>query len=222
MAGVRRKVVGAGMVAVVVLASCSGSESPPTVVTAPAPDTSAAASAFESPDTTAAPIPQGIPGVAALISGRGDDGSLEVGIWFGSNPFTAASTRIRVGTDSDDSYPGVGDPVPHMDGWLDIDSDGMALIDGGTLVADSTTGGLDTLVSWTGPGETQWVYFIGTVPVRAGTVWVVVEVDGSTPVGGVAGAPLGAPCSYHAAGIDLGAVPGDTPNPGTPCRYPTG
>lgn len=185
------------------------------VETLPAADSDAAAA------TTAPTTTTGIaPGVAALTSGRGDDGSLEVGIWFNSDPFAAGLLRLRVGTDSDDSYPGVGDPEPHIDAWAEVSAEGVVLSDGGTVVADDLGGGLGEWLTWTGPGRTVWFYFIGNVPVRAGSVWVVAEINGAAGVGSIAGAPMGEGCSYHGSGIDLGDVPGDVPQPGSPCRYP--
>jgi hypothetical protein len=167
--------------------------------------------------TTRPPAP---PAVAALTSGRGDDGSLEVGVWFTVDPFTAGTTVIRVGTDADDSFPGVGDPLPHVEAWAEVTSSGVSLHDGAAEVASAAAGDLADWLSWTGSGPTQWFYFIQNVPVRAGTVWIV--VDGGSGPGQVAGAPFGTGCSYHGAGVDLGPVPGGVPQPGTPCRYPAG
>ncbi len=176
--------------------------------------------------TTAVPTPPttagSFPAIAALTSGRGDDGSLEIGIWFSSNPFRRDDVRLLVGTDSDGSFPGVGNPVPHIDGWLEVADAGVSVVDGGTTIAAEATGGLDDWLSWTGPGPVVWVYFLGNVPVRAGTVWVVLEVGGSILTGGIAGAPFGDGCSFHTAGVQLGAVPGDVPDFGAPCRYPFG
>jgi hypothetical protein len=156
-----------------------------------------------------------------MSSGRGDDGSLEVGVWFGSDPFASGSARIRIGTDADDSYPGVGNPLPHIDAWAELSIDGVTLIDAGAVVADQGSGDIADWVSWTGPGRSMFVYFLQTVPVRAGTVWVILDIDGTQPVGGMASAPLAERCSYQSAGIDLGPVPGDVPDFGTPCRYPS-
>ena len=172
--------------------------------------------------STPPPTAVSAPAVAALTSGRGDDGSFEIGIWFSSNPFGEGDVRLLIGTDSDGSYPGVGNPVPHIDGWAEVTNSGISVVDGGTTIAADATGGLDDWLSWTGPGEVVRVYFLGNVPVRAGTVWVVLEVDGSIVTGGIAGAPFGDGCSFHDAGIDFGSVPGDVPDFGTPCRYPLG
>jgi hypothetical protein len=211
------------IVVLLMLAACAG-ETPSVESGASAPGTVAVvttalpAEPATSVEAASAPA-QAIPGVASLTSGRGDDGSLEVGVWFASDPFTSGDYRVRVGTDSDDSYPGVGDPTPHVDGWAEVMPGGVVLREGATVVADQVAG-LGDWFSWTGPGRTAWFYFIGNVPVRAGTLWVMVEVDGKTPVGGVAGAPVGEACSYHGSGLDLGSVPGDIPQPGRICRYP--
>ena len=192
----------------------------------PAPDPIAGGETSTTPvgsSTTVVPTTAAsAPAIAALTSGRGDDGSLEIGIWFSSNPFGGDGVRLLVGTDSDGSFPGVGNPVPHIDGWFEVADVGVSVVDGGTTIAADATGGLDDWLSWTGPGPVVWVYFLGNVPVRAGTVWVVLEVGGSLVTGGVAGAPFGDGCSFHTAGIQLGSVPGDVPDFGIPCRYPLG
>ncbi|MEE8497093.1 MAG: hypothetical protein V3S62_01010 [Acidimicrobiia bacterium] len=193
---------------------------------APDPDEGSETTTAVAVSTTAVPTPPtpvaSVPAIAALTSGRGDDGSLEIGIWFSSNPFGRDDVRLLVGTDSDGSFPGVGSPVPHIDGWVEVADAGVSVVDGGITIAADATGGLDDWLSWTGPGPVVWVYFLGNVPVRAGTVWVVLEVDGSILTGGIAGAPFGDGCSFHTAGVQLGSVPGDVPDFGTPCRYPLG
>lgn len=207
---------------VLVVAACGGDPATPSAGTSAA--TTVQTVATEStPASVAAPAqtttPAAVPGVAALTSGRGDDGSLEVGIWLAADPFDG-DLSVIVGTDSDDSYPGVGDPVPHIDGWLEIGVAGVSLLDDGAVVTDDAAADFPEWVSWTGPGRTFWIYFLQTVPVRAGTMWVVVEVGGTTTTGMVAGAPVGESCSYHGSGVDLGAVPGDVPQMTGPCRYP--
>ncbi len=175
------------------------------------------------PPTAAAPSPEAeTPAVAALSSGRGDDGSLEVGIWFTSNPFAGGDARVLVGVDSDDSFPGAGSPIDHIDGWAEIRSDQVTLFDAGVIVAGDDQGDLGEWLSWTGPGRSGFVYFFGNVPVRAGTVWVIVEVDGEIASGAVAGTPFGTGCSFRGAGVDLGNGASDAPDPGAPCRYPLG
>ena len=163
-----------------------------------------------------------LPAIAAVTSGRGDDASLEVGIWFTSDPFAAGDARVLVGADTDESFPGVGDPVGHLDGWAEITSAGVTLFEEGAVVAAEALGTLDEWMSWTGPGPVVWVYFFRNVPPRAGTIWVVLEVDGEIVAGGAAGAPFGTGCSYRSAGVDLGPVAGDVPDLGAPCRYPLG
>lgn len=189
------------------------------------PETGQTTPAETSPaETTSPPAPPipGPPSIAALTSGRGDDGSLEIGIWFAADPFADGAARLLVGTDADGSYPGVGDPRPHIDGWAEITDTAVSLIDDGATVVDTAGGGLDDWFSWTGPDRVIWVYFLGNVPVRAGTVWVALEVDGEVVAAGIAGAPMGDGCSFHTAGVEVGSVPGDVPDFGVPCRYPLG
>jgi len=224
------------MVGLALIAAACGGDSvddtvvdpPPTetsVTSAPAPSSAQSdttTSSVESTTSTLPPTATGPPGIAALTSGRGDDGSLEIGVWFSSSPFEAGDVRLMIGTDSDGSYPGTGDPVPHIDGWAEISNAGVSLLEGGLTVADESTGDLNEWLSWTGPGRVVWVYFIGNIPVRAGTVWVALEIDGVIAATGVAGASFGDGCSFHTAGVDLGPVPGDVADAGLPCRYPFG
>jgi len=171
---------------------------------------------------TTTPGTTGPPSVAALTSGRGDDGSLEIGIWFAADPFGEDSARLLVGTDADESYPGTGAPRPHIDGWVEITVAGVSLVDDGVTIVDSATGGVSDWVSWTGPDRVTWIYFLGNVPVRGGTVWVALEVDGDVAPAGLAGAPFGSGCSYRAAGVDVDPAGADVPDFGAPCRYPLG
>lgn len=223
-----RRLAGSLFVVAVLVGACGGGEV--TISTGAAPTTAADSSvtqpgsssttaAVQTVPTTEAPAAS-FPSVAALTSGRGDDGSLEVGVWFVVDPFELEGVRVRVGTDDDDSYPGVGDPVPHIDAWSEADGSALTLVEGDDVVASTATG-LDDWLTWTGPGRTVWWYFLGNVPVRAGTVWVIVDVAGDSPPGAIAGAPLGTGCSYHDAGIDIGPVPADVPRHGA-CRYPGG
>lgn len=227
-----KRVTSGTLVMTVLLAACGGSASDgdPTAATvtaevappATAPAAASTAPAAEAPIAEpAAPAPES-PAVAALSSGRGDDGSLEVGIWFTTDPFVAGDARVLVGADSDGSFPGSGDPVPHLDGWVEITSDGVALFDNGVIVADDTQGDLGEWLAWTGPSAAGFVYFFGNVPTRAGTIWIVIEIDGKIAPGGVAGAPFGTACSYRSAGVEIGPVASDVPDPGVPCRYPLG
>lgn len=195
----------------------------PVVATEAEPTTSLATA-----DSTSTVVPATTPGVTgppsvvALTSGRGDDGSLEIGIWFATDPFGDTSARLLVGTDADESYPGTGDPRPHIDGWVEITDSGVVLVDDGVAVVDSATGEVSDWFSWTGPDRVTWIYFLGNVPVRGGTVWVALEVDGDVVAAGLAGAPFGSGCSYRAAGVDVDPAGGDIPDFGAPCRYPLG
>ena len=164
----------------------------------------------------------GPPSVVALTSGRGDDGSLEIGIWFATDPFRDTSALLLVGTDADGSYPGTGDPRPHIDGWAEITDSGVVVVDDGVAIVDNVTGEASDWISWTGPDRVTWIYFLGNVPVRGGTVWVALEVDGDVVPAGLAGAPFGSGCSYRAAGVDVDPAGGNIPDFGAPCRYPLG
>lgn len=197
----------------------------PTAVAATEPATSLATADSTSTSTvapTATPGVTGPPSVVALTSGRGDDGSLEIGIWFATDPFRDPSARLLVGTDADESYPGTGDPRQHIDGWAEITDSGVVVVDDGVAIADSASGEVSDWFSWTGPDRVTWIYFLGNVPVRGGTVWVTLEVDGDVVAAGLAGAPFGSGCSYRAAGVDVDLVGGDIPDFGSPCRYPLG
>jgi len=131
--------------------------------------------------------------------------------------------RLMIGTDSDDSFPGVGDPLLHLDGWIEISASDLVLMNGATIVGTESDGGLTELFSWTGPGPVIWAYFFGNVPVRAGTVWVALEIAGEIVPLGLAGTNLGDGCSYQAAGVVVDVpVPGDVPDFGAACRYPVG
>jgi len=201
----------------VIGAACGGADGSRDTAVEAAPTTGAAVvgattTTIDAPATTA---PASSPGVAAISTGRGDDGSLEVGVWFAADPFELGA-QVRVGTDADDSYPGVGDPVPHIDAWADVDGSDAVLVDAGETVARGDE--LNQWMSWTGAGRTVRFFFFETVPVRAGTLWVVVSgVDG---VGLAAGVDVGEGCSHHGTGVDLGAVPSDVPQQSMPCRYP--
>lgn len=166
--------------------------------------------------TTAPPAPTEPSGpvVLALSTGRGDDGSMEVVAWLGSDPFIVG-TRLVVGTDSDDSYPGTGDPEPHLDGRLEVHDGSAVLFDGEGVVAEDE--GLSELVSWAYSGGVLRVFFIGDIPTRGGWVWVIVDGNTDPAAGGTAGVSFGDACSYHGSGLDLS---GAVENAGRPCRYP--
>jgi len=91
------------VVLALVTAACGDDTAATTVATAPAGTAAATApAAAEQAETTTSTTPAAIllPGIAALTSGRGDDGSLEIGVWFNANPFDAGEARLLVGTDA--------------------------------------------------------------------------------------------------------------------------
>ncbi len=158
----RRFVVGLAVMALVATACGDGAadqsvvgpasaEISPTGLTSSVLDPSSTTTTTSAALTTSAPPAAARPEIAALTSGRGDDESLEIGVWFSSNPFEAGDVRLLIGTDSDESYPGAGDPVLHIDGWATVVDDGIVLIDDGTVIADDAT--INEWLSWTGPGE---------------------------------------------------------------------
>lgn len=201
------------------LAACGGGEAataPTTGSSSTAPPTTSLGAASTTTTVTTAPS---APSVLALSSGRGDDASFEVAVWFGADPFAADDFRVVVGADVDDDHPGIGDPFPYLDGHLELTSDGAALAVGTDVLASGD--GLRDLVSWVWSDGVLRVYFIDTTPARGGTTWVLVEIDGESVIAGTAGAPFGTSCSYHGSGLDLSDTIG-IPNAGSPCRYPSG
>jgi len=151
--------------------------------------------------------------VFGIVSGRGDDQSFEVSAYFDAAP---GATRIVIGIDSDDSYDGVGDPTPDLEGWAEFTTT-VAVGANGELVAGGSSAGIGDWVSWGAEGNALRVFFIRDVSAVAGTLWVVVG-DGSGP-GSIAGVTAGESCSVR--GSDLGITPGgDVPDPGVTCRYP--
>lgn len=213
--------LGAVLFLTLVVSACGGDAgSSTTTTTTPAPASTSSTSpptSVATPQETVAPAP---PAVVSLTSGRGDDDSLEVGVWFASDPFSFGDHRVVVGVDADESFPGTGDPLPHLDGLLEITPDGATMFEGSTVIGSGSD--LGPLVSWGYAEGVLRVFFIGTVPPKAGTVWVIVETGGVVVTGGAAGTPFGTACSYHDAGLGLPPVGGDVPDPGTPCRYPLG
>jgi hypothetical protein len=162
---------------------------------------------------TLAPAP---PIVLSLSSGRGDDGTFEVTVWFASDPFVADDYRIVIGADVDQGYPGIGDPYTFLNGHLELTPDGAVLKLGDTVLAEGDA--INELVSWGFSENVLRVFFIETTPARGGTTWVIVENDGERVEFGTAGASFGTACSYHSAGlgVDIRGVP----DAGMACRYP--
>jgi len=166
--------------------------------------------------------PASSPSVLAIVSGRGDDGSLEVTIWFDTDPF-AAGARLIVGIDADDSYPGVGEVLPHLDGYalLVPTAAGVDLTvsSEGEVVAGPGIGVTDQWVSWASQEEIIRIFIVQDVTTRAGSVWVVARVGDTASALGVAGVPLGESCSHVGSGVPVTEPPGGVPNAGRTCTY---
>lgn len=203
---------GLGLGALLALAACGGSapadsSAATSVATTPVPS-----STTTTPDAATAPLPP--PAVLAILSGRGDDGTFEVTVYFDRAPI---DTRIVVGIDADDSYAGSGDPGPELEGWVELA--GLIVVGSdGEVVAGGSGPSVGDWMSWGLDGSTLRIYFIRDLAPVAGTLWVVVG-DGTGP-GAVAGVLAGEGCSIRGSGPDDTAVIGNFPDPGVPCRYP--
>lgn len=183
---------------------------------------STTASTTSPAESTTVARPAGLPAVLSVVSGRGDDGTLEVAVWFDSNPLVPGAVLI-VGIDADDSYPGVGDVRPHLDGFALFTARAaavdVAVSSGGEVVADPITGDSDEWVSWGIEGEILRIFFVRDVATRSGTVWVLIAVgDESSPLG-TAGVPLGDGCSHVGSGFDVEEPSGGVPDEELTCLY---
>jgi hypothetical protein len=199
--------------ALIVTACGGGGTTTTTPTTIPATTTAATTS------TTAA---ASMPSVLAIVSGRGDDGSLEVSVWFDTDPFAAGATLI-VGFDADDSYTGVGDVLSHLDGFA-LFTPTNAGVDltvnaEGEVVAGPGLGVTDRWVSWGSEGDILRIFFVRDVTTRAGTVWVMASVGDTASALGVAGVLLGESCSHAGSGVAVVEPPGGVPDAGRTCTY---
>lgn len=203
---------------VLLVAACGGGDTAPTTVlpSSEAPASSSASTDATTTTTTVASTTAAAPAVLSLSSGRGDDDTFEVTIWFAADPFAADDYRVVVGADVDLAYPGVGDPFTFLNGHLELTPNGAALMLADEVLAEGDA--INELVSWGLSENVLRVFFIETTPARGGTTWVIVENDGERVEFGTAGAPFGTACSYHSAGLDLGVS--GVPDAGTACRYP--
>ncbi|MDP2623489.1 MAG: hypothetical protein Q8Q29_06815 [Actinomycetota bacterium] len=192
----------------------------------PACGDDAAVSSTASTTTPAEPTtvarPSGLPAVLSVVSGRGDDGTIEVAVWFDSNPLVPGAVLI-VGIDADDSYTGAGDVRSHLDGFALFTPRATAVdvsvSSGGEVVADPITGDSEEWVSWGIEDEILRVFFVRDVATRSGTVWVLIAVgDESSPLG-TAGVPLGDGCSHVGSGFEIAEPPGGVPDEELTCLY---
>ena len=196
-----------------IVTACGGGDAATTPTTIPVTTTAA---------TTSTNAAASMPSVLAIVSGRGDDGSLEVSVWFDTAPFAAGATLI-VGFDADDSYTGVGDVLPHLDGFAMFTptSSGVDLTVNaeGEVVAGPGLGVTDRWVSWGSEGDILRIFFVRDVATRAGTVWVLARVDDTASALGVAGVPLGESCSHAGSGVAVVEPPAGVPDAGRTCTY---
>ena len=197
----------------VVLAGCGDDDAATTIEP---PGTTVTTGAL----TTTTPVVSGPPAILAIVSGRGDDGTLEVAIWFDSEPLGPGATLI-VGIDSDDSYNGVGDVRPHLEGFALFTPNGatvdVTVSSDGEVVADRGSSG--EWVSFGSDAEVLRVFFVQDVAVRGGTVWVLARLgDDSSPLG-TAGVPLGDACSHVGSGVPVVEPAGGIPDAGRTCLY---
>jgi len=171
--------------------------------------------------TTTSTTPEDPAAVLAVVSGRGDDGSVEIAVWFDRDPLLTGSTLI-VGFDSDDSYPGTGDVRPHLDGYalLTVGSAvDVTLVSEGEVVAAPGVGVAESWLSWAAQGEVFRAFFVRDLTTRSGSVWVLAaRGDASSPLG-VAGVPFGESCSYRGSGVPADEPPGGIPDAERTCLY---
>lgn len=204
-------------VLLLLITACGGEPAAETTTTVEAPTTTTTEAAV--PEATVAVATTPPSAVLGILSGRGDDGSFEVVVWLDA-PIGAAD-RIVVGIDSDDSYPGSGDPTGDFEGWVDfgaqvsVGSDG-ALVAGGTSDAGGASAAIGDWVSWGADGAVLRVFFIRDPAPFSGSIWVLV---GDTPgPAGIAGVVTGEGCSIRGSGLPFEAG-GDVPDSGITCRY---
>jgi len=173
-------------------------------------------------ETTTTAVRAGAPpAILAVVSGRGDDGSLEITVWFDTEPLRAGTTLV-VGIDSDDSYPGTGDVRPHLDGYASLTAGTrveVTLVSEGEVVVAPGLGIAETWLSWAAQGEVFRAFFVQDLTVRSGSVWVVATMAEEVSPLGVAGVPLGESCSYRGSGIAAEEPPGGVPDAPRTCSY---
>lgn len=201
--------------ALLLLAACGGDDA--TTTTAPFSATTVTTVAA----TTTTTRPPDGPSVLAVVTGRGDDGSLEITVWFDAEPLVEGAALI-VGIDSDDSYPGSGDVGGHLDGYAEFMATssgvGVTLVSEGEVVAAPGVGLTESWLSWVAQDEVLRLFLVQDLTTRSGSVWVVVG-DAASPLG-TAGVSLGESCSYRGSGVLVEEPPGGVPDAPRTCRYP--
>ena len=188
--------------AALLLAAC-GDEDAATTETSPSP--AATPTPTSAAPATASTAPSGRAGVAGVLAGRGDDGSLEVAVWV-----EGGADRLVVAFDSDDSHTDPAAPIgPEAEAVVTVDGGAVTGVEQAGAVVSGRAAGVDAVAAADGPHLVIRVFAVDLVP-RAGTVWVWVEGDGvayGTAVGsgcdaGPAARPpgLGPTCAEAAAG----------------------
>jgi len=198
------------------LAACADADT-----TATSPPTPTTATSTTIPPTT--PSAPESPDILAVVTGRGDDGSLEIGVWFDDDPL-ATGNMLVVGIDSDDSYPGAGDIRAHLDGsaLFTAGASGVevTLVSEGEVVAAPGIGLVESWLSWAAQDVVLRLFFVEDLTTRSGSVWVIAtRGDTGSPLG-TAGVPLGESCSYRGAGVPVDEPAGGVPDAPRTCRYP--
>ena len=216
VAGVRRMLV---PMAFLILAGC-GTDGAGTTSSSMATTTVAPTTTDASATTTSAPAVNP-PAILAVVSGRGDDGSVEIAVWFDRDPLVTGSTLI-VGFDSDDSYPGAGDVRSHLDGYALLTVGAavdVTLVAEGEVVAAPGVGIAESWLSWASQGEVFRAFFVQDLTSRSGSVWVMATLgDESSPLG-VAGVPFGESCSHRGSGVAVDEPAGGIPDAERTCLY---
>jgi hypothetical protein len=204
--------------ALVAMTAC-GDDGSMSSISTPASSTAGTTTTTIVPDTSTFPPTGGLPTVLALQSGRGDDGSFEVEVWFAAPP-DASGTVIVVGIDSDESYRPGSDVVANLEGSLTIayGSAGpeQTVTVGGEVVAGAVGG---VVGSWGLDGSLLRVFFVQDVAPITGEVWAASSRYGVAGPGGAASVPVGYACSYRGSTVAVDNPPADVPDPGTTCVY---
>lgn len=202
--------------ALLLLAACGGDDAT-TTTTAPVSSTRVTTVA----ETTTPTRPPEAASVLAVVTGRGDDGSLEITVWFDAEPLVEGAALI-VGIDSDDSYPGSGDVGAHLEGYAEFVATssgvGVTLVSEGEIVAAPGIGLTESWLSWVAEDEVLRLFLVQDLTIRSGSVWVVVG-DAASPLG-TAGVPFGESCSYRGSGVLVEEPPGGVPDAQRTCLYP--
>jgi len=165
--------------------------------TTAAPATSAAPTSAVA--TTTAPPVGSRAGVAGLVTGRGDDGSIEVTVWLEGEP-----GALVVGFDSDDS---LTDPAQAAGAEAEVlvgVAGGVVVeVEAGGVVTDGeNAAGFDAVSGADGSHTVVRLFVLSDSVPRTGSVWVWVEGDAVA-----FGAALGGSCDPSPADRPAGVGP---------------